>query len=85
MTVDLGGFPWLSEALCRRETGSAMKSRFLSPSEKRDVAVAAMEALKIQNPGCLMHVDVDDWTDSKGIPQWTATVKPATHERPDES
>lgn len=52
-----------------------MKSRYLSPSEKRDVAVAAVEALKIQNPGCQVHVEVEDWTDARGVPQWTATIK----------
>jgi hypothetical protein len=51
-----------------------MKSRYLSASEKRDVAVAAVAALKLQNPGCHIHVEVEDWTDSKGVPQWTATV-----------
>lgn len=52
-----------------------MKSRYLTPGEKRDVAVAAIEALKIQNPGCIIHVEVEDWTDPNGVPQYTATIK----------
>jgi hypothetical protein len=52
-----------------------LKSRYLSEDEKRDVAVAAVEALKMQNPGCTVHVEVEDWTDSRGVPQFTATIK----------
>ena len=51
-----------------------MKSRFLSVDEKRDVAVGAIEVLKLQNPGCAIHVEVEDWTDSRGIPQYTAKI-----------
>ena len=52
-----------------------MKSRYLSADEKRDVAIGIIEALKLQNPGCTIHVNVEDWTDSKGVPQYTATIK----------
>jgi hypothetical protein len=52
-----------------------LKSRYLSGDEKRDVAVGVIEALKLQNPGCMIHVDVEDWTDSRGVPQYTATIK----------
>ncbi len=52
-----------------------MKSRYLSASEKRDVVVAVIEHLKLQNPGCHVHVEVEDWTDGNGVPQYTATIK----------
>jgi hypothetical protein len=52
-----------------------VKSRFLTPGEKRDVVVAAIEALKLENPECQIHIEVQDWTDDKGVPQWTATIK----------
>jgi hypothetical protein len=53
-----------------------VRSRWLSPGEKRDVAVAALDALKQQNPGCHIHVDVEDWTDDAGVPKWTARIEP---------
>lgn len=53
-----------------------MKSRFLSDSEKRDVATAAMEFLKAQNPGCTVHIVVEDETDERGVPQYKATITP---------
>jgi len=55
--------------------GALLKSRFLSEDEKREVAVAAIEALKLQNPGCVIRVEVEDWTDARGIPQYIATIK----------
>jgi hypothetical protein len=54
-----------------------VKSRFLTDSEKRDVARAAMEVLKAANPGAVIHVDVEDETDSRGVPRYTFTVAPA--------
>lgn len=54
-----------------------MKSRFLSDSEKRDVATAAIEFLRSQNPGCTIQVVVEDETDDRGVPRYTATVTPA--------
>ena len=57
-----------------------MKSRFLNDDEKRDVAVAAIEALKLQNPDCTIHVEVEDWTDARGVPRYAATIEPARHE-----
>ena len=51
-----------------------MKSRYLSASEKRDVVVGVIEVLKLQNPDCHVHVEVEDWTDEKGVPQYTATI-----------
>ncbi|MDP3739747.1 MAG: hypothetical protein Q8R02_20335 [Hyphomonadaceae bacterium] len=54
-----------------------MKSRFLTESEKRDVATAAMEFLKSQNPGCIVHIVVQDETDDRGVPQYTAKIVPA--------
>ena len=59
-----------------------MKSRFLTESEKRDVARAAMEFLKAQNPGCAVHVKVHDETDARGVPQYTATVSTLKDEAP---
>ncbi len=53
----------------------AVKSRYLTEDEKRDVAIGIIEALKIQNPGCIVRVEVEDWTDSRGVPQYTATIK----------
>jgi hypothetical protein len=53
-----------------------MKSRFLSPGEKRDVARAAHEILKAQNPGCTVHIAVEDETDERGVPRYTATITP---------
>jgi hypothetical protein len=50
-----------------------MKSRFLTPGEKRDVVAAALDVLKAQNPGRHIHIDVEDWTDDRGVPQWKAT------------
>ncbi len=58
-----------------------MKSRFLTESEKRDVATAAMEFLKSQNPGCTIHVVVQDETDDRGVPQYTAKVVPPKSEK----
>ncbi len=54
-----------------------MKSRFLSEGEKRDVATAAMEFLKSQNPNCSIHIVVEDETDDRGVPQYRATIVPA--------
>jgi hypothetical protein len=54
-----------------------MKSRFLTESEKRDVAAAAMEFLKSENPGCTVHVMVEDETDDRGVPRYRATITPA--------
>ena len=51
-----------------------MKTRRLTDSEKRDVVRAAVEILKSQNPGCTVHVEVLDETDSRGVPQYRATV-----------
>lgn len=53
-----------------------MKSRFLSDSEKKDVVKAATEILRAQNPGCSIHVEVEDETDERGVPQYTATITP---------
>jgi hypothetical protein len=53
-----------------------MKSRFLTASEKRDVANAAAAALRLENPDCHIHVEVEDWTNPLGVPVWTATVRP---------
>jgi hypothetical protein len=54
-----------------------MKSRFLTDSEKRDVATAAIEFLKSQNPGCTVHVVVEDETDDRGVPRYKATITPS--------
>jgi hypothetical protein len=53
-----------------------MKSRFLSEGEKRDVAKAAMDFLRSQNPGCIIQVVVEDETDDRGVPRYKATVTP---------
>jgi hypothetical protein len=53
-----------------------MKSRFLSEGEKRDVATAALDFLRSQNPGCIIHVTVEDETDDRGVPRYKATVTP---------
>jgi hypothetical protein len=53
-----------------------MKSRFLSEGEKRDVAKAALDFLKSQNPGCAIQVTVEDETDDRGVPRYRATVTP---------
>ena len=29
----------------------------------------------MQNPGCIIHVVVQDETDAKGVPQYAATIK----------
>ena len=34
-----------------------------------------MEVLKMQNPGCIIHVVVQDETDAKGVPQYAATIQ----------
>jgi hypothetical protein len=54
-----------------------MKSRFLSDSEKRDVAAAALDFLRSQNPGCIIQVTVEDETDDRGVPRYTAKITPA--------
>ncbi len=54
-----------------------MKSRFLSEGEKRDVAKAAIDFLRSQNPGCIIQVTVEDETDDRGVPRYQATVTPA--------
>ena len=53
-----------------------MKSRFLTEGEKRDVAAAAIAFLKSQNPNCQIQVIVEDETDDRGVPRYTATVTP---------
>ena len=55
-----------------------MKTRFLTPGEKRDVVAAALHVLRPQNPGRHVHIDVEDWTDARGVPQWKAVIGPAT-------
>jgi hypothetical protein len=55
-----------------------MKSRFLSEGEKRDVAKAALDFLKSQNPGCVIQVTVEDETDDRGVPRYKATVTPVS-------
>jgi hypothetical protein len=52
-----------------------MRTRTLSESEKRDVIRAAMEVLKAQNPGCAIKIIVEDETDSRGVPQYTALIQ----------
>jgi acyl-coenzyme A thioesterase PaaI-like protein len=59
-----------------------VKSRFLREGEKRDVVVAVMEVLKQQNPGCTVRVEVGDWTDDRGVPQYTATISTVKNEAP---
>ncbi len=54
-----------------------MRSRFLSEGEKRDVAKAALDFLKSQNPGCTIQVTVEDETDDRGVPLYKATVTPS--------
>jgi hypothetical protein len=54
-----------------------LKSRFLTVSEKKDVARAAMEVLKGQHPNSIVHVTVADETDPRGVPLYTYTVTPA--------
>ena len=54
-----------------------MKSRYLSPGEKRDVEAAALSILRSQNPGCTVKISVEDWTDDRGVPQWHATIEAA--------
>jgi hypothetical protein len=51
-----------------------LRSRFLTPGEKRDVVAAALDLLRPQNPGCHVHITVEDWTDGRGVPKWTATI-----------
>lgn len=58
-------------------TGRWMRSRFLTDGEKRDVAAAAIAFLKSQNPDCNIQVTVEDETDDRGVPRYTATVTPA--------
>jgi hypothetical protein len=53
-----------------------MKSRFLSPGEKKDVARAAIDILKLQHPDCVVHVTVADETDDRGVPVYDYTLKP---------
>ena len=55
-----------------------LKSRFLSTSEKRDVARAAIDVLKRQHPNCTVRVTVADETDDRGVPQYDYTLKPIT-------
>ena len=54
-----------------------MKTRFLTTSEKKDVARAAIEVLKAQHPNSTIHVTVADETDSRGVPLYTFKVTPA--------
>jgi hypothetical protein len=57
--------------------GWTMKSRFLSEGEKRDVAKAALDFLRSQNPGCSIQVTVEDETDDRGVPRYRATITPS--------
>jgi hypothetical protein len=57
--------------------GAMTKSRFLSDSEKKDVAKAAMDFLRTQHPGAVIRVVVKDETDDRGVPQYTYTIEPA--------
>ena len=59
-----------------------MKTRFLTVSEKKDVARAAMEVLKSQHPNSIVHVTVADETDPRGVPQYTFTISPAKRDKP---
>lgn len=59
-----------------------MKSRFLTTSEKKDVARAAMEVLKSQHPNSIIHVVVADETDPRGVPLYTYTISPAKQDKP---
>jgi hypothetical protein len=59
----------------------AVKSRFLSPGEKRDVEAAALSVLRPQNPGCSVKISVEDWTDDRGVPVWHATIEPAAEKK----
>ena len=45
------------------------------------MVVAAIEALKPENPGCQIHIEVQDWTDDKGVPRWSATIKKLPKDR----
>ena len=53
-----------------------MKSRFLTESEKKDVVKADTEILRAQNPGCSIHVVVEDETDDRGVPRYKAMITP---------
>lgn len=53
-----------------------MKSRFLSPGEKRDVEAAALAVLRPQHPGCRVTITVEDWTDDRGVPIWRSAIEP---------
>jgi hypothetical protein len=69
-------FPEFDMGYFGRTSGSGrLKSRYLSEDEKRDVIVSVIEVLKLQNPDCHVHVEVEDWTDERGVPQYTATIK----------
>ena len=59
-----------------------MKSRFLTLSEKKDVARAAMGVLKAQHLNSVIHVTVADETDHRGVPQYTATISTLKDETP---
>lgn len=58
-----------------------MKSRFLTKDEKRDVAVAVIDVLKLQHADCTFHVFVADETDGNGLPQYKAMVMTRPGER----
>ena len=62
-----------------------MKSRFLSTSEKKDVARAAMDVLKSQHPDSIIHVVVEDETDHRGVPLYTYTVTPSKPQAQDKA
>jgi hypothetical protein len=62
------------------EYGAMTRSRFLSDSEKKDVAKAAMDFLRTQHPGAVIRVVVSDETDDRGVPQYTYTIEPAKPE-----
>lgn len=71
---------WLSStasgAIAFLNNGWVMRSRFLSESEKRDVAKAAMDFLRSENPGCAIEITVEDETDDRGVPRYKAIVTP---------
>jgi hypothetical protein len=51
-----------------------MKGRYLSVGEKRDVEKAVRAFMQSEYPGRIIHVEVEDETDDRGIPQYRATV-----------
>lgn len=65
-----------------RKDRDAMKSRFLSESEKKDVTRAVIDIVKRQHPDCIIQVTVADETDDRGVPQYQYTLKPIEPKRP---